>query len=82
LVLYGDGSEPHIKTIIKRVFTTLCEDIKTACHGYGIALMGDCPNTMAYLCFAVIALIVVSAVKSNLDLEREVSTHVPTEFKN
>jgi hypothetical protein len=35
---------------------------------------------MAYLCFAVIVLIAVSAVKSNSELENEVSTDVPTEF--
>jgi hypothetical protein len=43
--------------------------------------MGDRLNTMAYLCLAVIALIAVSAVNSNLDLAHEVSTNVTTEFQ-
>jgi hypothetical protein len=37
-------------------------------------------NKMWYLCSAIIALIAVSAVKSNLELENEVSTDVPTEL--
>jgi hypothetical protein len=35
---------------------------------------------MGYICFAVILLIAVSAVKSNLELENEVSTDVPMEL--
>jgi hypothetical protein len=35
---------------------------------------------MEYLCFAVLALIAVSAVNSNLELENQVSTDVPMEL--